>query len=526
MKTGQATALVPDDRDLHSPARRRADGVAEPLSLSFLARGVPVGFLWASDVVVLVASFLASYALFPLAQGLLGPGGAVGALIELLPVPGPEGGDLRPLGQLGLTLLVIVPGTLWAMDVLGGYREPLTQSRTRLVLVSMMAPVAGLSAFALVAFGFRIDRLSRTFFLTFGLLSVGLLLAYRSAIRRYKKERYAAGHYARNVLLVGQPAEVAELARFFGERVPPEAYRVAGCLRVPAGGTGSYVVPVMGDVAEAGRLLIHRPINDVVVAQGSGSDWLRDLLEQCDYFRVTVRIVPAALLEYRPRDLVGPAPSDGLGLPGTVLRPYESDSPATFVKRLVDIVVSAAALVALTPVFAAIAAAIKLTTPHMPVFYRWRVVGYKGREFVGYKFTTMVEDADDRKQQLMDQNEMSGPVFKIKNDPRVTPLGRFLRKFSLNELPQLWSVLKGDMSLVGPRPAFPHELARYEHWQKRKLSVRPGITCLWQVSGRNRISNFDDWVRLDLEYIDNWSLWLDFKILVRTVWAVAAGTGS
>jgi lipopolysaccharide/colanic/teichoic acid biosynthesis glycosyltransferase len=126
----------------------------------------------------------------------------------------------------------------------------------------------------------------------------------------------------------------------------------------------------------------------------------------------------------------------------------------------------------------------------------------------------------------MSRNEMTGPVFKITNDPRVTPLGRVLRKYSLNELPQLWSVFKGDMSLVGPRPAWPHELQRYELWLKRKLSVMPGITCLWQVRGRNRISNFDDWVRMDLEYIENWSLWLDCKLIALTAWAVIAGTGS
>jgi lipopolysaccharide/colanic/teichoic acid biosynthesis glycosyltransferase len=111
------------------------------------------------------------------------------------------------------------------------------------------------------------------------------------------------------------------------------------------------------------------------------------------------------------------------------------------------------------------------------------------------------------------------------NDPRVTRVGHFLRKFSLDELPQLWSVVKGDMSLVGPRPAGPHELERYEFWHKRKLSIKPGITCLWQVAGRNNVNDFDDWVRMDLEYIDNWSLWLDLKILMRTGWAVVAGTG-
>jgi lipopolysaccharide/colanic/teichoic acid biosynthesis glycosyltransferase len=196
------------------------------------------------------------------------------------------------------------------------------------------------------------------------------------------------------------------------------------------------------------------------------------------------------------------------------------------VKRVLDVVVSAMLLLVLSPVFLAIAILIKLFDHRSPVFYRWNVVGRNGARFTGYKFTTMYADADDRRKDLLGQNEMTGPVFKIKNDPRVTPIGRFLRKFSLNELPQLWSVLKGDMSLVGPRPAFPHELDGYGISQKRKLSIRPGITCLWQVRGRNKISNFDDWVKMDLEYIDNWSLWLDFKILARTAWTVLAGTGS
>jgi len=137
----------------------------------------------------------------------------------------------------------------------------------------------------------------------------------------------------------------------------------------------------------------------------------------------------------------------------------------------------------------------------------------------------MAANADETKPQLATLNEMRGPVFKMGNDPRITRLGRFLRKYSIDELPQLWSVLKGDMSLVGPRPAGPHEWEKYEPWQRRKLSVTPGITCLWQVSGRNKINDFNEWVKLDLEYIDNWSLWLDLKILLRTVVVVLRGTG-
>jgi lipopolysaccharide/colanic/teichoic acid biosynthesis glycosyltransferase len=197
---------------------------------------------------------------------------------------------------------------------------------------------------------------------------------------------------------------------------------------------------------------------------------------------------------------------------------------ALALKRLIDLILSALLLVALAPLFAAIALAVKLSSPG-PILYRWHVVGERGRTFTGYKFRTMVANADALKAALLPLNEMRGPVFKMRHDPRVTPLGRFLRKHSLDELPQLWSVLRGDTSLVGPRPAFASELARYESWQLRRLSARPGITCLWQVRGRNAVASFDEWVRMDLEYIDNWSLWLDFRILARTVWAVVAGTG-
>jgi lipopolysaccharide/colanic/teichoic acid biosynthesis glycosyltransferase len=160
-----------------------------------------------------------------------------------------------------------------------------------------------------------------------------------------------------------------------------------------------------------------------------------------------------------------------------------------------------------------------------PVFYRWRVLGECGRPFVGYKFRTMVIDADDLKPSLVHLNERQGPVFKIAKDPRVTPLGRWLRKHSLDELPQLWNVLMGDMSLVGPRPVFPSEYRNFELWQMRKLSVKPGLTCLWQVDGRNTIIEFSDWARLDLKYIDTWSLASDMAILFRTPVAVIKGTG-
>jgi lipopolysaccharide/colanic/teichoic acid biosynthesis glycosyltransferase len=195
------------------------------------------------------------------------------------------------------------------------------------------------------------------------------------------------------------------------------------------------------------------------------------------------------------------------------------------VKRGADIVLSAAGLLVLSPAFLIIAAVVKLSS-RGPIFYEWRVLGRHARPFVGYKFRTMVPDADAVKERYREHNEMTGPVFKMRNDPRVTRPGRWLRRYSLDELPQLWSVLKGDMSLVGPRPPGLDEFVQYEPWQRGKLAVTPGITCLWQVSGRSEINDFERWMELDRQYIREWSLLLDAQILVRTIPAVAAARGA
>lgn len=193
-------------------------------------------------------------------------------------------------------------------------------------------------------------------------------------------------------------------------------------------------------------------------------------------------------------------------------------------KRVVDSLVSALLLVLLSPVFLLLGLLVRVTS-RGPVFYRWKVVGKDGRPFTGYKFRSMVSNADELKCRLMAQNEMTGPVFKVAHDPRITAFGAWMRRYSVDELPQIYSVLKGDMSLVGPRPPLQSEHAQFTEFQKQKLSVKPGITCLWQVNGRNRVRDFDEWVRLDLEYIQNWSLWLDFKILFKTAREVFVGSG-
>lgn len=188
------------------------------------------------------------------------------------------------------------------------------------------------------------------------------------------------------------------------------------------------------------------------------------------------------------------------------------------IKRVIDVVCSFVGVLVLSPLFVVIAIIIKFTSKG-PVFFSQKRVGRDGKEFKMYKFRSMVVNAEELKEKLAAQNEMSGPMFKMKDDPRVTKVGKFIRKTSIDELPQLWNILKGDMSLVGPRPSLPKEVAQFEDWMYKRLEVKPGLTCYWQVSGRNNI-DFEDWMKLDIRYVEEKNLWIDIKLIFKTVFVL------
>jgi exopolysaccharide biosynthesis polyprenyl glycosylphosphotransferase len=247
---------------------------------------------------------------------------------------------------------------------------------------------------------------------------------------------------------------------------------------------------------------------------------IEEVMDICDQEGVPVTIISPFF-----RNLISKARTETIhGVPVIQFLPVVRNDLDVALKRMLDIVVSLAGLIILAPLFLVIAVLIKIDSPG-PVFYRWKILGLNKRPLTSYKFRTMVQNADALKKELLEMNEMSGAVFKMKDDPRVTRIGKWLRKFSLDELPQLWSVLKGDLSLVGPRPPLQTEVEKYEGWHRRKLSVKPGITCLWQTSGRNEINDFDEWMKLDLKYIDEWNFWMDLKILFKTFAVVLKGTG-
>jgi len=267
----------------------------------------------------------------------------------------------------------------------------------------------------------------------------------------------------------------------------------------------------LGSVAELSRLLSLHAVDELVIALPAASHaHIADILAHCGHRGVAVRLVPD-LFDLRLSQV---RLDSVMGIPIIDVQDEKVDLARAALKRALDSAVAALALIAAAPVMLVTALLIRFDSPG-PILFRQERLGKDGRPFTILKFRSMRLDAERQLALLREQNEASGPIFKMRRDPRVTRVGRIIRKLSIDELPQLWNVLRGDMSLVGPRPPLAHEVARYEDWQVRRLDVTPGITCLWGVSGRSKL-DFDEMVMLDLYYIDNWSLGLDLRILLRT----------
>jgi exopolysaccharide biosynthesis polyprenyl glycosylphosphotransferase len=296
--------------------------------------------------------------------------------------------------------------------------------------------------------------------------------------------------------------------------------RFAGFIRLERGEEGTRG-PVLGTLANLGRILEEQVVDVVIFAVPREQlGQVERSVHVCEEQGVEVRI-SLDVLRFGPGRMTL---ADMDGVPMLAFTRTPSDALALALKRAFDVAMSALVLLLLSPVLAAVALAIRLDSPG-PIFFRQKRVGQNGRAFEMLKFRSMYRDAEARLEALRAHNEMSGPVFKMANDPRVTKIGGFLRRTSLDEFPQFWNVLKGEMSIVGPRPPIPAEVRQYKRWQRRRLSMRPGITCIWQVSGRNNI-DFERWMELDLQYIDEWSLWGDIEICFRTIPAVLSARGA
>jgi exopolysaccharide biosynthesis polyprenyl glycosylphosphotransferase len=345
-----------------------------------------------------------------------------------------------------------------------------------------------------------------------GVLSLVSLAGWRMWKRQIVMDRIGKGYGVRNVLVVGAGKTGQELARILKEN-KQLGYVVKGFLNEQY----SRRVNVLGKIKDLPQVARAQFVDEIFITLPLQRRLVREAVLEARRNRLDVKLIPDlhdGLASGASLDYVG-------DLPVLDLHQQPMRSLALFVKRTMDVVISSVALIFVSPVLAVISVAIKLDSPG-PVLYRSHRVGKKGRKFVCYKFRTMVTNADDLKASLSHLNERRGPFFKIANDPRLTRLGNWLRKYSLDELPQFWNVLKGDMSLVGPRPHPIDDYEKYNLEHLRRLDVTPGITGIWQVTAR-RDPSFEKNMALDVEYIEHWSVWMDFKLLVKTIPAVLRG---
>ncbi len=371
------------------------------------------------------------------------------------------------------------------------------------------------------------EDISRGFILTFSVLTPVLLMIYRLAGRRVQRMLHQdlSGHC--NYVIVGTAEPAVEMARMIesggdlGNRILAFVRERAGAELPVDAEMLSRTYPVR-DLADLPGMLRDHVVDEVIFAVSKQDlESMHDLFLTCEEEGVKIRV----LVNFLPRAMSSEVYLEKLqSTPLLTISSTPENEYLLFVKRLFDVAFSAFLLVVFSPLFLLVAVLVRLTSPG-PVIYSQVRCGLNGRRFRLYKFRSMYKDAEDRLDDVRHLNELDGPAFKLKNDPRVTPLGRLLRRLSIDEWPQFWNILKGEMSFVGPRPPVPAEVEQYERWQRRRLRMKPGLTCLWALEGRSNL-DFRRWMRLDIDYIEQWSLMLDLKILFRTIPLLLTGRGA
>jgi exopolysaccharide biosynthesis polyprenyl glycosylphosphotransferase len=421
---------------------------------------------------------------------------------------------LQPINKFDdyvwLYLLSIPLGPI-ILEAQGFYNRPTFGSRRSTAWFLFKGCLITALVLILVIFFFQMV-IARAVITWFGFVTFSLVFAKEELLRLFFRSKLAQASFRRKFILVGTTQETAHMRAELKAK-SEEAIEILAELDLNE-------TPLERLIS----MLHEYSVNGVIIsAKHSYFEQVETVIRACEVEGVEAWLVA----EFFKTQISRTSLDDFYGRPVLVFRTTPEASWQGVLKQLLDRISATVLLVLLSPFFLVISLLIKLGSKG-PVLFRQKRSGLNGEPFTIYKFRTMVTNAEQLKHELAAMNEMTGgPVFKVSNDPRVTPVGKFLRKSSLDELPQLLNVLRGEMSLVGPRPLPVDEVRRFNDLaHRRRLSVKPGITCLWQISGRNDVSDFRDWVRLDLEYIDNWSFWLDVKILWRTVPVVLTGVGA
>ncbi len=420
-----------------------------------------------------------------------------------------------------IILFSVVPIWCAALYFSGAYNSMRTKTSSQITWLVLRAAGFTTVFLSMEMFLFKFTFVSRLFFIIFMAVSTFLLLTKKLTVFYVAQAARKKGYNYRRLIVVGTGFRAANFIRSIKEH-PEWGFKIRALLDYEQHLVGKEVegVQVTGTIDDLQNILLDKTTDEVVfLVPRSALDRIEKALFVCETLGLRA-VVATDLFKLKLAKL---RQAELNNAPFIIFEATSTNQFSLFFKEVFDLVVSFFGLVILSPVFLIVAILIKVTSKG-PVFFLQRRMGLNGRKFVLCKFRTMYKDAHKRRVDMEKHNESDGPVFKIKKDPRITPLGKFLRKYSIDELPQLFNVLMGSMSLVGPRPPLPKEVTKYEPWQRRRLSMKPGLTCIWQVSGRNKIG-FAKWMELDLEYIDRWSVGLDFYILMRTVFVVLRGTG-
>lgn len=377
--------------------------------------------------------------------------------------------------------------------------------------------ITGLLLTTFVVFIFKIGNLSRIIILLFTLTSFLLVLIGRISGRKFLEYTRSKGKNKKFVLFIGDGKQADKLENYFSDN-SQLGIQCIGYLNDEEGINTKY----LGNFDDLEKVIHEQVIDCVFLGIPITHLKFKEVFEKCETEGKEIQIIFSELDNVTRFHT---SVSDIFGVPMLTIHTVPNKIIDLNAKRLLDVIATTIGLIILSPLFMGIAILVKAEDTKAPVIFKQKRVGLNGRVFEMYKFRSMVANAEKMKDALKEQNAMSGPVFKIKDDPRITRVGKLIRKTSLDELPQVFNVLKGDMSLVGPRPPLPNEVVQYENAYRRRLSVKSGITCIWQISGRNDI-DFEQWMELDMQYIDNWSFWLDIKILLKTIPVVLFGKGA
>jgi len=428
-----------------------------------------------------------------------------------------------------ILLLIIIAWFIsfkW-MGMYMSYRElPFWQFFITILKSSFM----GMILVSVAMYFLHIQGISRLLMSIFLVLNISLLTLSKFIIFKVLEKVRTDGINTRNILIVGSKERARQVIDVV-EKHKATGYMILGCFDVDEKKLGQSVFnehKVIGLVKDLEEYLRNNIVDELIFAISLKKLKNGDRhLAFAESMGIKVRIVPdweLHYLMYRP-NIAAVSFEEFLGVHTMALQSTPQNEGKILIKHVFDFLASLSLIIILLPVFIGIGLAIKVFSKGQ-VLYRQERLGMNGRRFMVYKFRTMVEHADELLKELAGMNEADGPAFKIKNDPRIIPwVGTFLRKTSLDELPQLYNVLRTEMSLVGPRPPIPKEVDEYSIWQRRRLSMKPGMTCLWQIAPKRNEFSFEDWMKLDLEYIDTWSLFNDFKILVLTAKTVLTGAG-